>query len=353
MGTKMEIKKKLLCIIGQLGEGGTEKQLYLFLKHLDRQRFEPFVVVSSEMVIDKWRTAFQKLEIPVETLGKLPGPAKLAAFKLKMFKHKPDLVFSWSFYTNAFNLTAGKTPFIGSLRGGLEEECHSLSSVNFKLALSPKAIVVNSKALKSELLETSPATQTELIPNIFEPRFSSSPNRDIMKVKKEARDKLKKNFDFTNASHIISGGGGVSPIKRFKLWFDTFETLSGTLPNIRGILFGDGPPQTLDEHTRSEKLKNKILLTGRLPDVSDILLASDLFFLSSRKEGLPNVLLEAIDAGCAIVSADKYGTMDVFGDDKELLDLSMASSDDSKEIAAKIATLLENPKKCARAAELA
>jgi glycosyltransferase involved in cell wall biosynthesis len=99
--------------------------------------------------------------------------------------------------------------------------------------------------------------------------------------------------------------------------------------------------------------REKLVFTGRLPDISRILLASDVFFLSSLREGLPNVVLEAIDAGCAIVSTKCHGILDILGGDKELLELSLLESRDPAEAAGKISALLENPEKRRRAAELA
>ncbi len=37
----------IFCLIGQLGTGGTEKQMYLFLKYLDRNRYDPIVIIGN------------------------------------------------------------------------------------------------------------------------------------------------------------------------------------------------------------------------------------------------------------------------------------------------------------------
>jgi len=51
-----------------------------------------------------------------------------------------------------------------------------------------------------------------------------------------------------------------------------------------------------------------------------LLPAADIFFLSSRQEGMPNVLLEAIDAGLVPFATDVGGVSDIFRNvPKELL----------------------------------
>ena len=72
-------KIKIICLIGQLGNGGTERQLYLFLKHLDHVKFKPMVVVSSKSGGSRWEKQIrEELSVPVKFLGDLPKAAKLA-----------------------------------------------------------------------------------------------------------------------------------------------------------------------------------------------------------------------------------------------------------------------------------
>lgn len=51
-------------------------------------------------------------------------------------------------------------------------------------------------------------------------------------------------------------------------------------------------------------IKDKILLVGRIGNVSDWFERAEIFVLSSRYEGFPNVLLEAMSSGCACIAFD-------------------------------------------------
>jgi len=56
------------------------------------------------------------------------------------------------------------------------------------------------------------------------------------------------------------------------------------------------------------------LLMGVRDDVPEILKACDLFVFPSHTEGMPNALLEAMAAGCAIVCTDVPGNRDLITD---------------------------------------
>ncbi len=326
--------KKLLCVIGQLGEGGSEKQLHLFLKHLDRSEYDPSVVVASGRIIDKWRDAFGELNVPLDSLSG-PPPVKALRFKSKLRNSKPDIIFSWSFYTNVLKLVSGKIPFIGSLRGGLGEEKLGMPKWLLSKALSPAPMVVNSLGLERELLDDGvPKDNIVVIPNIFERRFKEA---NTAEIKSEARARLLERLGIPQDAIIISGGGRLSPSKDFPFWLASFRELAKIAPTVHGVLFGYGP-QVLADELEGAPLGEKVHLIGRLPDVSDILLASDVFFLSSIHEGLPNILLEAIDAGCAIVTTEVNGAEEILGDDEQLLSLSLLK----ERSPAKAAKMLKN-----------
>ena len=303
-------KTKILCVIGQLGDGGSEKQLFLFLKHLDRKLFSPLVLVASSYIIDKWREAFAKIEVPVDSLGMWLSAAKLPAFKLRLLRGKPDIIFSWSFYTNAFHSLSGDIPFLGSLRGGIEEERSELSSLHFKLSLRPKRVVVNSMELSRELHSERAETKIEVIRNIFEDSFASGT------ITKEARLNAKitllRQTGFPENSILISGGGRDSASKDFHFWLDIFEKMAVTDSRIRGMMFGEGPPAIIADEIKRRDLSDKIVLLGALPNLRELFSGVDLFLLSSLREGLPNVLLEAIDSECLIASTRVGGVENVF-----------------------------------------
>ena len=74
---------------------------------------------------------------------------------------------------------------------------------------------------------------------------------------------------------------------------------------VRLLMLGDGPLRGQLQHLIDEAgLNDRIQLLGFQENPYKYYARSRLFVLSSYVEGLPNVLVEAMACGCAVVSTD-------------------------------------------------
>ena len=73
------------------------------------------------------------------------------------------------------------------------------------------------------------------------------------------------------------------------------------------MIVGDGPgPAQLEAEIRRLGLPT-VVLAGDRDDVADVLARADVFVLSSRSEGLPLSILEAMAAGLPVVASSVGG----------------------------------------------
>lgn len=87
------------------------------------------------------------------------------------------------------------------------------------------------------------------------------------------------------------------------------------LRDARVVVVGDGPSRPeLTSLVRSLGLEGRVTFTGRVPDARPYYPAFDIVVSASEAEGLPNVVIEAAAAGCAIVATDAGGTREVVED---------------------------------------
>ncbi len=108
-------------------------------------------------------------------------------------------------------------------------------------------------------------------------------------------------------------------------------------PGARVALMGDGDPRLA---RRAEREAGVTLLpSGDQAAVMELLRASRIFTLPSRWEGLPYVLLEAMQAGTPVVAAAVGGVGDVLTHDRDGL---LVPPDDPEALAAALATLLND-----------
>jgi glycosyltransferase involved in cell wall biosynthesis len=86
-------------------------------------------------------------------------------------------------------------------------------------------------------------------------------------------------------------------------------------PELHYILVGNGPLRD-DVMTRSGQLGfgSRFHFLGNRDDIPEILAAADVFLLTSRWEGLPLTLIEAMAMGKAIVATQVDGVLDVIED---------------------------------------
>jgi len=83
-------------------------------------------------------------------------------------------------------------------------------------------------------------------------------------------------------------------------------------PRLRFFIAGDGPLlEAVEERIASAGLQDDIKLLGWRRDAADLVHAMDLFLLTSRFEGLPRAVLQAMAAGVPVVATAVDGTPEV------------------------------------------
>jgi glycosyltransferase involved in cell wall biosynthesis len=114
--------------------------------------------------------------------------------------------------------------------------------------------------------------------------------------------------------------GRLNQVKDLGTMLDAFAALAadGSL-HTRLYLVGDGPEREMLETKRETLgLSERVTFLGARSDVSEVLMAADAFVMSSKSEGLPMALLEAMAAGVPCVATAVGGIPDLFGDDRGL-----------------------------------
>jgi glycosyltransferase involved in cell wall biosynthesis len=99
--------------------------------------------------------------------------------------------------------------------------------------------------------------------------------------------------------------GRLNRIKGFDLLIRAFAQLHARCANTRLRIVGEGPDRSPLEAIVAELgVGDAVELPGHVNDTSSALLAADIFVLSSRVEGFPNALCEAMALGRPVVAFD-------------------------------------------------
>ncbi|MFQ5688781.1 MAG: glycosyltransferase family 4 protein [Gemmatimonadota bacterium] len=181
------------------------------------------------------------------------------------------------------------------------------------------------------------ASRVHLVPNAW--RASCAPAS-----RQEARARL----GLPENGPVIGWVGRLSREKGADVLVDALAHLRD-LP-LLATMIGDGPQRgSLERRAESQGLGERIRWCGTVPAAGRLFAAFDVFVLSSRTEGTPIVLFEAMAAGVPIVATAVGGVPDVVSEGEAAL----VGAPDPKALASAVRRILERPGPARRRAEAA
>ena len=299
------------CITG-LGAGGAERQLTHLALSLDRARWTPSVV--SLLDGGMFESVLRDAGVPVLSLGGVPGRLPWSAvvrFAAHLRATRPRVVVAFLGHAillarAAVALGAREIPIVDAPRS----ERPGRPGLLRLLRLTRRGsvfCVANSQgaaeALRRAGLARSPALV--VIPNaLLRPQTAPGPT-DGQTTRRElgvAPDEF----------HWLAVGRLDPDKDHAGLWQACAALLQSGAAPFRLSVAGEGAARAaLEAGLRAASLDRTVHLLGDRTDVSSLLASADGFVLSSLAEGMPNALMEALDAGCPVVATDVAGVRDI------------------------------------------
>ena len=102
--------------------------------------------------------------------------------------------------------------------------------------------------------------------------------------------------------------GNFTKQKRPDRFIDIINSVKESIPNVHGLMVGDGPLRlAVNGQISTLSLENNITCVGYKTDVRPWISMSDVFLLTSDTEGMPGVILEAAAMKKITISTDVGG----------------------------------------------
>jgi len=186
---------------------------------------------------------------------------------------------------------ASGTPLIATEHGSVYERRPLLGPLYRLVEFRAKALVAVSEDIRNQLARVVPETKLRVII----PSSRESPLPTLSRAEALAR------LGVPDNCRVIGTVCALRKEKRLDVLFKAFEALA-VRRHVRLIVVGDGPARTEVDNLAHRLNPEDVVLTGWRTDAAQLLPAFDVFVLTSRYEGTPLALIEAMRAGCAIVT---------------------------------------------------
>jgi len=315
---------RVLRVITRLNVGGPAIQAVLLSTGLDPERFECVLIAGTESASEGSMIDLGRLGAPpalrrIPSLGREISPLDdlraLGALIALMREFKPDIVHTHLAKAGTLGRLAARISgvpvvvhtyhgtvfrgYFGSLRSRLFLE------IERALARVTTRLVAITAGQKRDLIALRIGNERQVveIPLGLElGPFIDPPSRD------EARALL----GLTSDEPVVAIVARLVPIKDVGLFLQAFARLP---PATIGIVVGDGEERAnLEAQAAALGIASRCRFLGWQRDVRSIYAAADVVVLTSRNEGSPVSIIEAMAAGRPVVCTDVGGVADVVTD---------------------------------------
>jgi len=314
---------RVLFVVGNFVAGGAERHLLELWRRIDRARFE--VEIACFRREGQFTAEVEALGWPVHELGvgrRLYGPAgarALARLVGQVRRFRPDVIHGYLFGPNLMAVVAGKLCGVRAVvvakRNVDAFETPRQRAMQRRIHRAATHVTAVSEAVAGTVAAMGvPRARITVIPNGVDTARFLAPTPGAATDGRPAARPEHWPFD-GDGTPLVGSVGCLAARKDYATLIDALSLLDARGLRFRAALVGDGPERAaLEKRIASLGLSDRVRLLGERADVERLLPAMDVFVLSSREEGIPNALLEAMAAGRAAVATAVGGTPEVLRD---------------------------------------
>ncbi len=304
---------RLALVITELAPGGAERCLANLASLIDRSRFDPVVYSlrpppgeGKDQLVEQLAAA----NVPVrfaDLRSKWQAPLAIGRLARLMRDQQPQIVQNFLFHANVVGTLAARRLKVPHVLMGMRvaDPRRSRAWVERRLAHRASKVVCVSQSVADFCARQGfPPEKLTVIPNgVDTARFASATPIDLTTL------------------GLAPGRRAIVFIGRLHVQKDLHELIAvapellAQLPNHDLLIVGDGSQRDALERLAGELgIGSRVHFVGWQADVPAILAAAEMLVLPSRWEGMPNVVLEAMAAGKAVVATAAEGVLELLGE---------------------------------------
>lgn len=300
---------KIAFCITDLDPGGAEWALFHIVTRLNKQKWGPqiFCLSAGGELVER----FREQGIPVSCYG-AKNSKDLRVFSWltsELKKFAPKIVQGFLFHGNIVSRIAGYRAGI-PIRVAGHRVAERQKRWHLRIDRLTKSLVHHhvcvsrgvADFVKSKLKLKS--HQVSVITN------GVDINQEVAK-----QNSIRQELGLSETTRIILAVGRLHPQKGFAELIEVFKAVANEIDDTHLLIVGDGPEKPkLESRLQRSNLESKVTLTGFRTDVPELMSEAEIYVLSSRWEGMPNVLLQAMLWELPIVATDVEGVSELIQD---------------------------------------
>ncbi len=340
------LPKRVVCIIHDLGCGGAQRQLVLFLTHLNRTQWLPEVVVM-DRTDAFFAQELEQLGIPIVQIPPHPILWSTVIWRLAIHlrKNPCHILHNWlpnSIHAGAIAGTIIGVPVIIAAVRSEAPDCvaekvepwrRTMDRITAKLST---VFIGNCHAVCSTTRSWArvPWNRMELV-------YNGVAQASIPDMTQTMRRQLRAQMGMHPDVPTVGIIARLDEDKDHVTFLRVAQELHTQRPDVRFAIIGDGPlREDLNQVIVQWKMQEYVTMHGRSSDVSRMMQLLDIIALTSVSEGCPNVLLEAASLGVPVVTTAAGGAAELVVDGETGF---VVPCQDSRAMADRIIELIDNP----------
>jgi len=285
-------KPHLLLVTGSLECGGSERQMADMANYWAAQGVEVTVATWSDPQVADFYALdrrIRRVHLDVSGTGRIRGNIqRVRKLRRLLDEAQPDAVLSFLTRSNVPTILAG----LGrNVRIVVSERVQPAWETGLpfgwrllrRLVYGRAAAIVSQTGATAEWIRKNWGKQAHVIPNALRVLPPGSDRRET----------------------LVVGIGRLVPQKGFDLLLPAFAAIATKFPDWRLAILGEGPERANLLRLGEELgLAGRVEFPGHVQNVENWMVRAGLVVQPSRFEGFPNVVLESMGMGAAVISAD-------------------------------------------------
>ncbi|HXJ33871.1 MAG TPA: glycosyltransferase [Candidatus Eisenbacteria bacterium] len=300
---------RIAYVIGELGTGGAEYQLYELVRGLDRRRYLPRVFALATG--GYWAARLRELGVDVRELRHVRSAdlSRLLTLRRGLAEFAPQILHTVLWSGNAYGRLASvglRIPVVITAERNVVRR--PAWQIVFERALDvvTDRYLVNSQAIVGELVDHGrlPRRKMQVIHNGIDlgrlPAFD--PDRRVARAA----------LGFDPVRRLVVQVGRLEAQKDYPTFLAAAARVAARFPDVDFLVVGEGGLRAdLEGVARGLGIAERVRFTGVRHDVPALLAGCDVCTLTSLYEGLPNVVIEAMATGAVAVATDVGGAREL------------------------------------------